>query len=719
MKTIKKYAFILFAVLSGAVSQSCQEDIDTSDRYTFTQETLASYLYKHDVYSEYYKVLSEVPVSRRSKSTVLQLISARGHYTVFAPTNDAIQDYLDSLHRKGIIDEPSWEGFRSEEDRDSIKKVIAYNSIINSGDEASDIGIYTSSFPGDNEEFELSNLNERRLKLAIDEKNDYYINGIKDSTNKIISGSLIDVRNRDIPAINGVLHQVHEVIAPSNQKIYDLLMEFIEKGEDFTGVAKLIDICGLGEELSKSRNLEYEQMVETEAIKDLTAPNYFGNLPMPDHLDYGFTIFAEKDDFWQANLGVDPKTVSQEELARLVKDWVVRQGMYPDANDDENYSDPNNVLYQFITYHIIPARLSVDKLVMHFNELGYEYEEGKSSRSKLTVPVYDYHTTMGQRRLIKLYDSKEAPGICINRFPNLNNERSGNNHELGCDDDKQGFLINTDGLRDVLNGYIYPITPIGGSGPVALAYDQQTRENLQKERIRFEVSTIFPEFYSNNIKSSDNLRNGTKDKMWGFPVDKTYKYLTNLSCEDGTFFTYIPGKSNNYANYQADEFNVVGSYDFTITLPPVPMKGIYEIRFAIQNNSDERGMCQIYFGDNPKRLPAMGIPLDLRIKGKEELTGYEEDNSSDNDINANIDKRMRNLGYMKAPKCYQKDDKPARSWSYLMRRIVVRQELDPEKTYYMRFKTVLEDPKKQFVLDYMEYCAKEVYDNPNTPEDIW
>jgi hypothetical protein len=26
---------------------------------------------------------------------------------------------------------------------------------------------------------------------------------------------------------------------------------------------------------------------------------------------------------------------------------------------------------------------------------------------------------------------------------------------------------------------------------------------------------------------------------------------------------------------------------------------------------------------------------------------------------------------------------------------------------------------KEFYMDYMEYCAKEVYDNPETPEDIW
>ena len=130
-------------------------------------------------------------------------------------------------------------------------------------------------------------------------------------------------------------------------------------------------------------------------------------------------------------------------------------------------------------------------------------------------------------------------------------------------------------------------------------------------------------------------------------------------------------------------------------------------------------MCQVYFGTDPKRLPAMGIPLDLRINGKEYLTGWEEDKTRQTDYNANIDKRMRNLGYMKAAKCYDAEGKAARDQNFLMRRIIVRQELDANKTYYIRFKTVLENRTKQFVLDYVEYCAKEVYDNPETPEDIW
>lgn len=729
MKTIKKYAFILLAALAGVVSQSCQEDIDMSDRYTFTQETIASYLEKHDVYSEYYRILGEVPISRRSKSTVKQLISARGHYTVFAPTNEAIQLYLDSLHRKGVIDAPSWDGFRSEEDKDSIMKVIAYNSIIDSGDGASEVGIYTSSFPKNNEEFEMANMNERRMTIAIDNENNYFINGVKDDKkDSIIGGSLLDARNRDIPAINGVLHQVHTVIAPSSQTLTELLQEFVKKGEEgFIGIANMIAVCGLEKELSKYRDMEYEDLVLTDAIQDFTTPSTVGTVQIPDHKQYGFTIFAESDDFWKGIPTVgDPKTMSKEEFAGKVKDWVVTQGFYPNATNDENYSDPKNVLYQFITYHIIPARIPKNNLVIHGKEYGYN----KVSK-RIGVPVYDYHVTMGERRLLKFYESRTSDGIYLNRFPQLDNGRDGNNMEIGCTKAKLGFKINDGSLREVINGYIYTITPgyeinpgTGEEGPLTLAYDQRTRENLQRERIRIDFTSLFPELMSNSIRLIPSPR-GDKQN-WGFPNNNQYKYLENVSIESGTYFSYLPAMNRdlsdkNWSNYQFDEFNVCGSYEITFTLPPVPVKSTYEIRYGVQNDSDRRGMCQVYFGENPNHLPAIGIPLDLRIGGNNpEIIGWEEDVSTDTIANSNVDKRMRNLGFMKGPMCYMSRlNNTARQFKQTTRRIIVRQEMDPNKTYYLKFKSVLEDPKLEFYADYFEFCAKEVYDNPSTPEDIW
>ena len=74
-KMIRKYALLPLLALVIGVTQSCKEDIDMSDRYTFKEYTIASYLTEHDTtYSEYINLLKTVKISRRSESTVFQLI---------------------------------------------------------------------------------------------------------------------------------------------------------------------------------------------------------------------------------------------------------------------------------------------------------------------------------------------------------------------------------------------------------------------------------------------------------------------------------------------------------------------------------------------------------------------------------------------------------------------------------------------------------------------
>ena len=90
------------------------------------------------------------------------------------------------------------------------------------------------------------------------------------------------------------------------------------------------------------------------------------------------------------------------------------------------------------------------------------------------------------------------------------------------------------------------------------------------------------------------------------------------------------------------------------------------------------------------------------------------------DFNAEVDKRMRNNGYMHGILGITGDGhKGERSDTRISRRILARQVLDPNETYYIRMKSVLDEKQNEFFMDYMELCPKEVYDNPETPEDVW
>ncbi|MBR3021268.1 MAG: hypothetical protein IKH59_02760, partial [Bacteroidaceae bacterium] len=87
----KKYFYHLWrgavwtiAILSLTFTvSSCTEEIDTSNRYTFTGHTIASFLSEHeDMFSSFISILQ--------RGGKYNLMRAYGTYTCFAPTNEAI-----------------------------------------------------------------------------------------------------------------------------------------------------------------------------------------------------------------------------------------------------------------------------------------------------------------------------------------------------------------------------------------------------------------------------------------------------------------------------------------------------------------------------------------------------------------------------------------------------------------------------------------------------
>ena len=706
MKTNRK----LFTILATAVLFviGCSEEIDESNRYVFKEETLISYMEKHsDTYSEYLDVLKNVPVSAISSSTIYQLLTARGNYTVFAPTNEAMYKYLQDLCDEGLITEPSWDGFENDKVRDSIRKVIAYSSIIDGGDYHS---YETHTFPTQNNgELQLGNLRDRKLTVRYSEKDpdSIYIN----------FDCPMSIKNRDIPAINGVPHQMEKVVAPKDITMADMMANILDKKiEGFIVASRLAMACGLKDTFSVIEDNKYREMYMKGLIPDFDA-RAFGwvfhgasghpTAYAPEHRYYGFTVFAEPDEFWRKELGKEPADITCND----VQQWILQNKLYS-KNDvfttDENWKSPDNLLNQWFTYHVLPMRIAANRLVFHVNELGYNMSVGQ-----LTIPVYEFYATMGKRRLLKIFESKESNGVYLNRFPNLDNGRHGTYHELSCDADKVGNKIDnyTDNVLNyqAVNGMIYAIDK-------PLSFTDNVRENMAKSRIRFDAMSLFPEAMTNDIRKKISL--DPRNQFVHFPPNTTYRYLDNMDMNDETHFVYLNSYTYDWCNNQADELKAEGHYEITIKLPPVPRKGTYELRYRVLPNGD-RGIVQFYFGTDKERLAPTGIPVDLTKAGTDKHYGYEPD-TEDDFHNIEVDKHMRNNNRMSGEMSIQNSNGPCRTGSpNNLRHILVRQTVDPDKTYYLRLKSVLDSNKKEMYMDYLEWCAKEIYDNPIEPEDIW
>ncbi|MBP3712898.1 MAG: fasciclin domain-containing protein [Bacteroidaceae bacterium] len=691
-----KKCLSIVGLLSCFVLFSCHEDIDTSARYVFKERTVADYLNDHSQFSEYVRLLKEQKVSDVSNTSVYQLMTAYGYYTVFAPTNDAIQMYLDSLVIKGIIPEADWNAFPDERTLDSIRAVLVYNSILDGTKQEKTY--VTAEFPKTNEEFDVNTMADRKISVT------YY----KDDLDSCAIDGICPVskKNRDIEATNGFIHQVGYVINPSNETLGGTLHKFaFDYESNLCVMAQLVEACGLIETLTAERDENYEKLYRTGAF-----PKFHWNLlnvdvAPPEHRRFGFTLFAETDEFWENELGKDRREITKED----VMDWVEEQGFYPEGVKNDKYTDENNLLNLFVTYHLLPERIPVDKLALHYNEKGYNY---KIKNAQPTIPVWAHYVTLGKRRLLRIWESAESGGPYLNRFPVLNNGRHDDYHEKECSEENEGIAINTgefSGLIKLINAIIYPIDK-------PLAYTEHVRNQLAKERLRYDAWELQPEAMNNDMRIMSYFT------RFYFSSDPDKQYFENLTVNSKeTSFMLLNGRDQGWPNYQADEVLAEGLYDITITLPPVPKYGIYEIRMGVSTYSGTRGICQVYWGSRKDQLVAQGIPVNMQLGGQDPILGWERD-TDDDDYNAEVDKKMRNNGFMKGPE-YIVANAGGRETNRLSatstRRIIVREAMSPDVTYYLRFKTVQDYTNKQLFVDYLEWCPKEVYDNPETPEDIW
>ena len=687
---------LLFCCLLMAAFVGCTETIDTSARYVFRERTIASYLADHPQFSEYVKLLKEQRVSEVSETSVYQLMTAYGYYTCFAPTNEAIQLYLDSLVIKEIIPTASWDAFPNERTKDSIRSVIVLNSILDGTKQ--EMKFITAEFPKTNEEFSISTMADRKISVTYDKK---------DLDSCLIDGICpVSKRNRDIETINGYIHQVGYVINPSNETLGSTLHKFAyDYNSGLSVMARLVEVCGLTDTLSQVKDERYESLYRNNAF-----PKFHWNLlnvdvEAPEHRKYGFTLFAETDEFWERELHKDRKDITIQDVV----DWVDAQGFYPEAAKNDKYKEVDNLLNQFVTYHLLPERIPVDKLALHYNEKGYNY---KVKNTPPTIPVWTHYVTMGKRRLLRIWESLESGGPYLNRFPKLNNGRREDYHERECSEENTGIRLNTDegsGVIKLINSMIYPIDK-------PLAYTEHVRNELAKVRLRYDAWELQPEAMNNDMRIMSYFM------RYYFSSDPDKQYFDNLTVNSKeTNLMLLNGRDQNWPNYQADEVLAEGLYDITITLPPVPKYGIYEIRMGVSTFSGTRGICQVYWGPRKDQLVAQGIPVNMQLGGQDKMLGWERD-TDDDDYNAEVDKKMRNNGFMKGPE-YIVASAGGRETNRLSatstRRIIVREPMSPDVTYYLRFKTVQDYLEKQLFVDYLEWCPKEIYDNPETPEDIW
>lgn len=691
-------------------SSACKEEINMENRYTFTGETVLSFLQKNDsLFKDYTELLKLVKQSNKTESSVGTLLTVTTNsYTCFAPTNEAISAFLDSAYVQGAFSSNDFAVFldsvkAGSAASDSLAKVIVFNSIIQKG-------YRTDDFPKENGGvFPLPNLQDRYLTSRRD----------NDETGKEVFYILDDVKiiyaNNELE--NGYVHAVNKVISPTTAGVSDLFADI----DNMQLFGRLLEMTGWSDSVSSQKYLDqnYEQIYQDRSA-DLEAQDSEKAF-LPEHRKFGFTIFAETDATLSEAIGL----TNPDDLVEKLNTYL--QGKYSGMSgisfgtSESDLKQASNAINQFVAYHILPVNLAPNQLVYHYNERDYDKESGKFG-----VPVFEFYETMsmagGPRRLLKIYESRNS-GKRLNRKATM--DRTTYQEESV---DVEGILIGgSAGVSaiEAQNGRIYPIEEV-------LVYTDETANTVFNDRLRFDMASLLPELINLGYR---RLSSGLGDQNNKVDVFFPQEFVTeNIERSQYTTFRYKSGLNTSWSksDYQGDEIMLKGNYDFTVKLPPVPKQSTYEIRLGF-NGTTLRGMCQIYFAEEGAAFVPTDIPLDLRMYGWEvpdEIgllglnVGWEQE-TEDQDYNERVNKTLRTKGWMKGPRYFSSEhsfkEGPKYAYNYpsIVRKILTTEDLEPNKTYYLRFKSALEDPNTEMMLDYIELVPKEIYNNPSLVEDEW
>lgn len=681
IRSLKNKLLLGLVTITGLAGLgSCSDSVDESALYVFSGETIASYLQTTEGYSKFYQLAQRVKTGKKTDSRIAALLAARGNYTVFAPNDIAVQEFVDSVYEQKDypLDSISYE----------MAEYVVRNAII---DHKNQDAYKTTDFITG--ALENMSMDDRYIMISFD---------TIDTRTVIVVNEKSIIENEDNECSNGYIHGVDRVLQPSNDKLPDL----IKNADNLRIFSKLLDITGLADSMSTVRDEYYEENHE-EYGKNLS-----GNVTLenPEHRYYGYTAFVETDSVFQAEWGVSMPIYKSDEFTNWDEIFeVVKQKCreaYPKATA-EDLTDPDNAVRQFVAYHLIPARMSWEKMIIHHIEMGYAY----NNPNNLSIDCNEYYETMGgYHRLMKLTEGKQTDGKRINRHWTYDKDTY---EEITVD--RPGINIRSDNgtqTNNALNGFYYPIDEV-------LIYDDDVPNVVLNERIRWDFSSLFSELISNGYR---RMKDAASHSM---PND----YFERMKVSDESWLVYLPYYGGaSQSNYQADEMNVRGQYDLTFRLPPVPFEGTWQFRICAPCNTGF-GMAQFYLGTNKDNLPAVGLPVDLRLSLSNPNIGWEADVEDDEEATREIDKNMLNHGYMKPPRHdgiskggATVTESMRNSTTYRanlrVRKIVWTGTVKPSETMYLRVKSVLTNPLACFLLEYMEWVPKNVY-NGVEEEDQW
>lgn len=704
-KTIKHFLAVFTmgcCFIVTAFITACSEDIDESNLYVFNGQTIEDYLKASpEEFSNFNYILSRIGYD--------QILASYGTYTCFAPNNEAVEAYVDSLYNDMSNPElphngmtaPGLEGLTDSLCNDIALYHLLYTKVLS-------IKLNAGAT--------FSTILRRDINASIDSLGNIVIN----NNSKLLTGQT----NIDIELENGILHKISHVFTRSNNMVGGEL----ERHPEFSIFYQALMLTSLADTLMQNQ----KTTVIYPTSKYYYTTNSQGTKPCytPDECKIGFTIFAEPNDVLNA-AGIYDWESLVAHAKEVYENCATSGGWYDyyrnngiEVSTGNDYENPNNVVNMWLRYHIVKQSISND-------HLAYYDTDNKTAET----PAVSYYETLLPKTLIRVSLENRAQTIFKINHTEYNSTLTDGVETRGSaamhGEWHPGVEIEKTQIQ-AMNGYIHPVKQL-------LEYTQDAKDAF-RERMRFDSSALFGELQSNGFrKMSVQTLGSLYPEGYNSRIRIPNTYFDNfVAYNDQCNIIYLPQEFPTDDDtgprrrdvWEADEMNIEGAYDCAIRLPPVP-DGTYEIRLGYKalggTSMSSRGMMQIFLGDGTtdiNRMEPLDIPLDMRrvpnsnSNEPDAVTGWINPDRTD-DKGVATDVSMRYLGFMRAPIGMlggTGDGRSSRKAGDCLRRILTTRTLH-QGDYWLRFKRVLDYGLLN--LDYIEIVPDNVYNNSQYSEDMF
>ena len=695
----------------AALGTSCKnDDIPSESYYTFTGQTVRDYLNTEENYSIYNEFLNRSNETAESDGlNVPSLLSAYGYYTVFAPTNEAMTQYLEEAFSCSSLDE-LYETLGTHS-ADSVVTLVTRMHIISSGNNAT---IYESQ----NFQQKLPDRNLYDKMMYITTLGDTYL--VNDSSMIV---------QRDVELHNGVLHGVDRVIEPSDMKLED----FFDLYPEYSLFGHLMDYVGLTESGRILTEPEADYIPDTrnyEAYKGAAA-----TIEVPTSKKQFYTCFIESNEVLSRDIPQMQGAATLQDSIDAVKayalEWYERE--FNDATEaersaaiNENWTEPENYLNRFVAYHFLNMKVDRADFTRYNVAMANGYNRIKEFYESL-APNQEIYLSAGSNGHPWTADGESftdpSPDGAVILNPNPESEDI--IYNTSRDWGRPVRYVAAVGSRTITteNGFFHDLQNV-------LYYP---RHDFKRIRFRHDISgTFFPEIMSNDLRY--------KYMSTGYIVlpQQPYQYASNIhfiSSETIQIQT-SPNTNSGIGSWNSnlgDEMMFSGPYDFVLRLPPVPA-GTWEVRLGYVS-ADDRGCAQFFLGSEENcswekkdfsGLQPTGIPIDLTVSFLAQMGRTEAEaadgTKSEEEIHA-LDKEWYINGRMKGTNnmlgANGNDTRTLReilSGHNPSRRVIGRITLREDGSIYMRARSLTDEEGVRLGIDYIEICPDNVYDNPQYSE---